>query len=35
VWWAGALLWVWLMIMAFLRTDYRLPFFSKWADRLA
>jgi uncharacterized membrane protein len=33
--WAGVLLWIWLMIMAFLRTDYRLPFFSKWADRLA
>ena len=35
VWWVTAILWVWLIIMALIRPDYRLPFFSKWADRLA
>ncbi len=24
------MLWIWLMLMAFIRHDYRLPFISKW-----
>jgi len=26
LWWVMVILWVWLMIMAFVREDYRLPF---------
>ena len=26
LWWITIILWVWLMIMAFVREDYRLPF---------
>ena len=28
LWWVTIILWVWLMIMAFVREDYRLPFVS-------
>jgi uncharacterized membrane protein len=28
LWWVTIILWVWLMIMAFIREDYRLPFVS-------
>lgn len=35
LWWVTALLWIWLLIMAWFKPDYRLPFFSKWADKLA
>ena len=30
LWWLTVLLWVWLMIMAWIRPDYRLPFISDW-----
>ena len=26
LWWVMVILWIWLMIMAFVREDYRLPF---------
>lgn len=28
--WAFFILWIWLMIMAWLYPDYRLPFMSRW-----
>lgn len=28
LWWVTILLWVWLMVMAFVKEDYRLPFVS-------
>lgn len=28
--WTTVILWVWLMVMAWLRPDYRLPFISQW-----
>ena len=34
LWWATGLLWLWLMIMAWLQPTYRLPFASSWADAL-
>jgi len=30
LWWVMVILWVWLMIMAWVRPDYRLPFVSDW-----
>src|SRR5258708_37696005 len=30
LWWAVVILWVWLMAMAWMRPDYRLPFVSNW-----
>ena len=30
LWWVTAILWIWLMIMAFVQEDYRLPFVSNW-----
>jgi len=30
LWWITAILWVWLMVMAWIRPDYRLPFVSNW-----
>jgi uncharacterized membrane protein len=30
LWWAIVILWVWLMAMAWMRPDYRLPFVSNW-----
>lgn len=30
LWWATALLWIWLMAMAWVKPDYRLPFVSEW-----
>jgi uncharacterized membrane protein len=30
LWWLTMLLWVWLMIMAWIRPDYRLPYISQW-----
>ncbi len=33
LWWVSIGLWVWLMIMAWLRPDYRLPFISDWVRR--
>lgn len=30
VWWTTVLLWIWLMVMAWLRPGYRLPFVSNW-----
>ncbi|QBD79542.1 hypothetical protein EPA93_27615 [Ktedonosporobacter rubrisoli] len=32
--WASLLLWIWLMVMAWLRPDYRLPFISDWVRRI-
>lgn len=33
--WIGiAILWIWLLLMALLRPNYRLPFVSTWADML-
>src|SRR5438067_1193110 len=28
--WVTVILWIWLMIMAFVQEDYRLPFVSNW-----
>lgn len=28
--WTFFILWIWLMVMAWLRPDYRLPFVSRW-----
>lgn len=33
LWWATVLLWVWLMAMAWMRPDYRLPYISDWVSR--
>jgi uncharacterized membrane protein len=30
LWWVTIILWVWLMIMAFVREDYHLPIISNW-----
>ncbi len=30
LWWAMIILWVWLLVMAWIRPDYRLPFISSW-----
>jgi uncharacterized membrane protein len=30
LWWVTIILWVWLMIMAFVQEDYRLPFVSNF-----
>ena len=30
LWWVTIGLWLWLMIMAWMRPDYRLPFVSEW-----
>ena len=30
LWWVTIILWVWLMVMAFVREDYRLPIVSGW-----
>lgn len=30
LWWLTAILWVWLLVMAWMRPDYRLPFVSNW-----
>ena len=30
LWWLTMLLWIWLMIMAWIRPDYRLPYISQW-----
>ncbi len=30
LWWTSIFLWVWLMVMAWARPDYRLPFISQW-----
>jgi uncharacterized membrane protein len=30
LWWATIILWIWLMIMAWTRPNYRLPFVSQW-----
>jgi uncharacterized membrane protein len=34
LWWLALILWVWLMIMAWLREDYRLPFIGQWVRNL-
>jgi uncharacterized membrane protein len=38
LWWAGIILWIWLIAMAGLQSengpDYRLPFVSGWVNRL-
>ncbi len=34
LWWVSIGLWIWLMAMAWLRSDYRLPFISDWVRRL-
>lgn len=31
--WTIGLLWLWLMVMAWLHPDYRLPFISQWIRR--
>ena|SRR5947209_3769895 len=30
LWWVTVILWVWLMIMAWVRPDYRLPIVGNW-----
>jgi uncharacterized membrane protein len=30
LWWVTIILWLWLMIMAFVREDYHLPIISNW-----
>ena len=30
LWWVTVILWVWLMIMAFVQEDYRLPIVGNW-----
>ena len=30
LWWVSLILWVWLMVMAFVKEDYRLPIVSGW-----
>jgi uncharacterized membrane protein len=30
LWWISLILWLWLMIMAWVREDYRLPFVGDW-----
>jgi uncharacterized membrane protein len=30
LWWVSIILWVWLMVMAWLQPDYRLPLVSGW-----
>jgi uncharacterized membrane protein len=30
--WAGLVLWIWLMVMAWVKPDYRLPIISKWVS---
>ena len=32
--WVSIFLWLWLMVMAWFRSDYRLPFISEWIRRL-
>ncbi len=32
--WVSVLLWVWLMVMAWFKRDYRLPFISDWIRRI-
>lgn len=32
--WVSILLWVWLMVMAWFKRDYRLPFVSDWIRRI-
>ncbi len=32
LWWTMFLLWIWLMLMAWMRPAYRLPFVSKWVQ---
>lgn len=34
LWWTTVVLWLWLMVMAWTRPDYRLPFVSKWTGIL-
>jgi len=33
LWWVSIGTWLWLMVMAWLRADYRLPFISEWIQR--
>jgi len=35
LWWTSVLLWGWLMVMAWLRPDYRLPVIGEWVRHLA
>jgi uncharacterized membrane protein len=30
LWWVTIILWIWLMVMAFVRDDYHLPIISNW-----
>ena len=30
LWWVTIILWVWLMVMAFVKEDYQLPIVSDW-----
>ena len=32
LWWLTIFLWIWLMAMAWLRPNYRLPFVSQWVS---
>jgi uncharacterized membrane protein len=32
LWWVSIGLWIWLMVMAWMRPDYRLPFISDWTQ---
>jgi len=34
LWWTTVVLWIWLMTMAWTRSDYQLPFVSKWVRYL-
>jgi uncharacterized membrane protein len=32
--WVSILLWLWLMVMAWFKPDYRLPFINEWIRRI-
>ncbi|WP_170142926.1 DUF4870 domain-containing protein [Thermosporothrix hazakensis] len=34
LWWVGAILWGWLMVMAWMHPDYRLPLISQWVRHI-
>lgn len=35
IFWVGVILWVWLIVMAWINPDYRLPYVSGWIKRWA
>lgn len=32
LWWVAVFLWLWLIAMAWMQPDYRLPFVSRWVN---